>query len=269
MINVEAPASPFDVVPPPDASATLVDPLPADPATPVAPPSAALPAPAGSPPEVSPLDVVLPPGPSGYAYGPPPRRFGCSSPALGRSGYACAPAPSHRSAYACAYAPAPAPGRSARVPGLWIPSDASAWLVWRGSPGPTGTPSGPSRRTDSEESRSWAVRELQRCIRTHSKCASYSDSPLPTRVIDIAANANDSGDRSEGGAPSGTIRLYESRSGEVAPYVSLSHCWGRQLFLRTLTSNIEAHKTAIAREALPRTFQDAIEFARKMGVRYL
>ncbi|KAK0719199.1 hypothetical protein B0H67DRAFT_551606 [Lasiosphaeris hirsuta] len=31
------------------------------------------------------------------------------------------------------------------VPGLWIPSAASAWLVWGGSPGPTGKLPGSSR----------------------------------------------------------------------------------------------------------------------------
>ena len=64
------------------------------------------------------------------------------------------------------------------------------------------------------------------------------------------------------------VRLYESR-GEAAAYVSLSHCWGRRPFLRTLSGNLSAHRDGIAWERLPPTFRDAVQFTRRLGIRYL
>jgi Heterokaryon incompatibility protein (HET) len=53
------------------------------------------------------------------------------------------------------------------------------------------------------------------------------------------------------------------------PYVALSHCWGKKLFLTTKSTNLANHKKSIAMDALPQTFQDTITVTRKMGVRYL
>ena len=67
----------------------------------------------------------------------------------------------------------------------------------------------------------------------------------------------------------GRIRLVEAMGNEREAYVCLSHCWGRHQLLRTLTSNLESHKTKIAWEKLPQTFKDAIEITRRLGVRYI
>lgn len=55
------------------------------------------------------------------------------------------------------------------------------------------------------------------------------------------------------------------------PYAALSHCWGREPFLRTLSSNIARHQRrgGIALARLPLTFREAIECTRGLGLRYL
>ncbi|EAQ84185.1 hypothetical protein CHGG_10589 [Chaetomium globosum CBS 148.51] len=110
--------------------------------------------------------------------------------------------------------------------------------------------------TASEETLAWAVRELDHCRQNHEACNSFPPAPLPSRVLDLRADG-------ESG-----VRLYVSQ-GETSPYVALSHCWGPRPFLRTLTGSLDEHKAEIAWSRLPRNFQDAIEFTRKLGIRYL
>ncbi|KAK4235539.1 hypothetical protein C8A03DRAFT_17728 [Achaetomium macrosporum] len=111
--------------------------------------------------------------------------------------------------------------------------------------------------TSSEESLSWAIQQLEACKQSHKNCNSDSASPLPSRVLDVFAEG-DSG-----------VRLHESQEGETAPYIALSHCWGHKPFLRTLSGSLDAHRSAIVWARLPQTFRDAIEFSRKLGIRYL
>lgn len=103
---------------------------------------------------------------------------------------------------------------------------------------------------------------LDRCLDQHEECRLVSrpaeDSWLPTRLIDVS---ND------------TIRLIETKesikSGDDRQYISLSHCWGRIVILRTLLENLEQHKESIDPEALSKTFREAIHATRKLGFRYI
>lgn len=113
-------------------------------------------------------------------------------------------------------------------------------------------------RTSSDESLAWAVQQLQTCKQSHKACNSFPAAPLPSRVLDVAANS---------GSGSG-VRLYVSE-GETDPYIALSHCWGHKPFLRTLSGSLDAHRSEIVWARLPQTFQDAVEFTRKLGIRYL
>jgi len=107
--------------------------------------------------------------------------------------------------------------------------------------------------TASEESHSWAVDQLRCCTTSHTACNAYASAPLPTRVIDTGGNR---------------VQLHIS-SGEIERYICLSHCWKKFPMIKTLTSNIEAHKSEITWQQLPKTFQNAISFTRKLGIRYL
>ncbi|KAK4121894.1 HET-domain-containing protein [Parathielavia appendiculata] len=110
--------------------------------------------------------------------------------------------------------------------------------------------------TSSEESLGWAIQQLEICKRSHRACNSFSPAPLPSRVLDVFA-------KGECG-----VRLHVSQ-GETAPYTALSHCWGRKPFLRTLSGSLDAHRSGIPWARLPTTFQGAVEFTRKLGIRYL
>lgn len=96
---------------------------------------------------------------------------------------------------------------------------------------------------------------IKDCTEKHHACGPGEASKLPRRVLDLEAKDED-------------VVLYESHS-EAAQYICLSHCWGNTRALTTSSSNLEEHKIGIPFGSLPRTFQDAVEFCRKMKVRYL
>ena len=78
---------------------------------------------------------------------------------------------------------------------------------------------------------------------------------MPTRVLDV-------------GAP--TLRLHISTEhGKTSPYAALSHCWGSTPILTLKLSNIRTMQIYIDAKALPKTFHDAIDITRRLGLRYL
>lgn len=54
-----------------------------------------------------------------------------------------------------------------------------------------------------------------------------------------------------------------------APYVALSHCWGRSQPLKLLQASYNDFQSTICYKTLPRTFQDAVTATRALGIRYL
>jgi hypothetical protein len=102
-----------------------------------------------------------------------------------------------------------------------------------------------------DRARSW----LHTCTSQHD-CSQKTVSKLPTRVLIIDGLEQ--------------VRLYVS-TGEFAPYACLSHCWGDDplSLLRTTTNTLEAFQTSIPWKDLPNTFRDAINFAYRLGLRYL
>lgn len=81
-------------------------------------------------------------------------------------------------------------------------------------------------------------------------------SDLPKRVLDLGTS-NDP-----------YVRLYESQ-GEAEQYVCLSHFWGGQSLLQTTIANLSSHKVQIPWNGLSLTYQETIDFVRKLGIRYL
>lgn len=51
--------------------------------------------------------------------------------------------------------------------------------------------------------------------------------------------------------------------------MTLSHCWGNLKILTTTKDNLARHKKVIDFGTLPKTFQDAIEVTRHMGIQYI
>jgi hypothetical protein len=67
------------------------------------------------------------------------------------------------------------------------------------------------------------------------------------------------------------VRLVASKDDEgkslnlKGHYVTLSHCWGAASFIKLTESNLDRLKKSINIKDLPKTFEDAIRFARRLG----
>ena len=120
-----------------------------------------------------------------------------------------------------------------------------------------------SGNTESDQSFTRALTWIENCVANHRRC-DISASALPDRVIDIGLSRK----------PDDTIspvRLIEIKDSTTSTtkYACLSYCWGSANHLVTLTSTLGNHKTGIPWAALPRTFQDAINFIARLDIRYL
>ncbi|KAH7262899.1 heterokaryon incompatibility protein-domain-containing protein [Fusarium tricinctum] len=95
---------------------------------------------------------------------------------------------------------------------------------------------------------------LHECQGEHQACREKFTKHIPTRLVDV------------GTADSSTVHLIETGTGFHAPYLTLSHCWGRNanIIRRTAGGNLE-----IPLKQLPRTFKDAITVTRRLGFTYL
>jgi hypothetical protein len=113
--------------------------------------------------------------------------------------------------------------------------------------------------TASAESTEWAIDRVHHC-QSHCVECRQPVGPLPTRVLDV-------------GVP-GEVYLQDDLQlrdggGERGQYACLSHRWGHVPLFRTFSSNLEDLKRNVSFAQLPGTFQDAIVFTRKVGLRYL
>lgn len=114
--------------------------------------------------------------------------------------------------------------------------------------------------TGSDLSLARAKLWLQDCTEKHQKCSKLAqDSSIPGRVLDLQPLDQYDAD----------IRLVETNHDDHGRYVCLSHCWGTVVPLKTTQGNISALKERIALNDLPKTFQQATIFTRKLGVRWL
>jgi len=110
--------------------------------------------------------------------------------------------------------------------------------------------------TSSTKSLETALQWIKTCDEEH-ECIRRSGPKIPRRVLDVR---ND------------RVRLRETTGEDHgARYACLSHCWGTDptAMLRTTSSNLSSHQEDILWARLPRTFQDAVSFTRKLGVNLL
>lgn len=110
--------------------------------------------------------------------------------------------------------------------------------------------------TASERSFAWASRVLQNCLKSHSSCNGPTVAKLPSRVLDL------------GPPEEPRVKLLET-SDTSGTYACLSHCWGKVTSIQTEKKTLPLFRDSIAWSSLPQTFQDAIHFVRKLGLRYL
>jgi len=96
---------------------------------------------------------------------------------------------------------------------------------------------------------------LQDCTQNHRACGSNSKTTLPARVLDLQSAEPD-------------LILCEPKN-KNAKYICLSHCWGNSRGLTTTLENVEIFRDSISFGDLPRTFQEAVIFTKKLGIQYL
>lgn len=63
--------------------------------------------------------------------------------------------------------------------------------------------------------------------------------------------------------------MYESSPTQRAPYVCLSHCWGKHQIIVTNEKNYEQHQNEIPWDSLSITFQEAIDFSCRLGIEFI
>jgi hypothetical protein len=98
---------------------------------------------------------------------------------------------------------------------------------------------------------------IKPCNNERSLCTTAEPPALPSRVIDV-------GDKADGHF----IKLRET-GGENGRYISLSHCWGTVTQFTTTKASLAAHAIRINFDDLPKSFRDAIQLTRLLGIRFL
>ncbi|KAK7943091.1 HET-domain-containing protein [Apiospora aurea] len=102
---------------------------------------------------------------------------------------------------------------------------------------------------------------LEDCSNHHVTCQSKSDRELPSRLLDVDTGCKGVRLVDTGDLPAGTA------------YATLSHVWGNPRttapFLVTTQETVDLGNMFIPFEALPQTFQDAVEVTRALDLRYV
>ena len=109
---------------------------------------------------------------------------------------------------------------------------------------------------------------VRNCDTNHVRCRNTSEQEHPTRLVHIRTEEEKIRIR----LVSNRQTLEEKIPGQPAiegRYVSLSHCWGGDLPLKSTPSTLRAYLEDIPMDRLPTTFRDAITFAHKLGMEWI
>ena len=101
-----------------------------------------------------------------------------------------------------------------------------------------------------------AKKWLSGCIASHAHCRRSGVPQLPTRVIEV-------------GTTHGETKLRITRRGERGEYVALSHCWGGSNPATTTSATLGERQAQLSFGPSSKTFRDAVDFARRLGIPYL
>ncbi|GKT68609.1 heterokaryon incompatibility protein [Colletotrichum tofieldiae] len=121
-----------------------------------------------------------------------------------------------------------------------------------------------SNNTASDESWSKATTWIQNCTSDHLACNVETNAGPwhPTRLLDLdVPNSNPDMFR--------VVVTSEQRIGPGEPYTTLSHCWGSAQFLQLKKSTYDEFKKGVKLDRLPKTFREAIQVTRRLGIRFL
>lgn len=121
----------------------------------------------------------------------------------------------------------------------------------------------PTSSTSSPQCLALIGHWLEQCTLSHDRCnASSRNAWVPTRLLDLGSIENP------------FVRLVVVREATTTgalrePYGTLSHCWGRSIIPHTTQANFHQHLQGLRENDLPKTFREAISYARSLHVRYL
>ncbi|KAF2133873.1 HET-domain-containing protein, partial [Dothidotthia symphoricarpi CBS 119687] len=96
------------------------------------------------------------------------------------------------------------------------------------------------------------------CTSNHGNQCTPQAKQTPHRLIEVGGN----------GSPPRLV-LGKQLSGQNQQYTTLSHCWGTNVSIRTLLSNLQSFSDQIPPQIIPRTFDDAILITQALGVRFI
>ncbi|KAH0439457.1 heterokaryon incompatibility protein [Colletotrichum camelliae] len=121
-----------------------------------------------------------------------------------------------------------------------------------------------SNTTASEEAWAKATTWIETCCSNHQACnvEAAAEAWYPTRLLDLSAPDLDLG----------TLRLIVTSDEALEckqRYTTLSHCWGSAQFVQLKKSTHEDFRKRIQLSDLPKTFREAVEVTRRLGIRYL
>jgi hypothetical protein len=116
--------------------------------------------------------------------------------------------------------------------------------------------------TSSDDSLHRAAHWLQKCTETHKKCCADKPTPswYPTRLLYLGDGGHDE---------SFVWLIHTAREQPTGPYTTLSHCWGDKRPLQLTRQIASQPRPAILMTDMPKTFRDAVDVSRRLGVRYL
>ncbi|PQE04516.1 heterokaryon incompatibility protein [Rutstroemia sp. NJR-2017a BVV2] len=114
--------------------------------------------------------------------------------------------------------------------------------------------------TSSQAVVDWVQTHLGRCLEAHSRCRILEDHVLPTRLVSVKS-FDDSPD---------IVLVDSSKVPPSSKYIALSHCWGKyKMQCLTTASTYDQQLRRISWESLTRTFQDAVDFTRRLSIEYI
>ncbi|KAF3001587.1 hypothetical protein E8E14_003156 [Neopestalotiopsis sp. 37M] len=113
--------------------------------------------------------------------------------------------------------------------------------------------------TSTKSSKALWLKWYTTCKEHHPGCQpSTIQGPFrPTRLIHVHEQ------------DSGVWNLVEETKSITEPYATLSHCWGDSQYETLTRENISRYKEKNSITALPKTFRDAIEVAKSLGIYYI
>ena len=104
-------------------------------------------------------------------------------------------------------------------------------------------------------------RWLRHCNGNHARCKpQVAQVTLPTRVLDVFHRTMFGSEKKVSVVETAKIK---------GKYIALSHCWGTSSRLMATKASFPGLKKGIDISALPKTFQEAIQITRRLGVQYL